>query len=133
VPVLAGLGDQARAAELLAETRQLLSVLPEGAGAQLARLDQLERRVAGRSRLNGHGGLGGPGGLSGHDGPAEQLTEREQAVLRLLTGTLSLREIASVLYVSPNTVKTHTQAIYRKLGVTGRKDAVAEGRRLGLL
>ena len=55
------------------------------------------------------------------------------AVLRLLTGTLSLREIASLMQVSPNTVKTHTQAVYRKLGVSGRQDAVAKGRRLGLL
>jgi LuxR family maltose regulon positive regulatory protein len=75
----------------------------------------------------------GPGRLSLHPGLAEPLTGREHAVLRLLTGTLSLREIANVMYVSPNTVKTHTQAVYRKLGVSGRKDAVAEGRRLGLL
>ena len=54
-------------------------------------------------------------------------------MLRLLTGTLSLREIASTMDVSPNTVKTHTQAVYRKLRVSGRQDAVAEGRRLGLL
>ncbi len=77
--------------------------------------------------------MNGQSGLSPWTGPAEPLTGREQAVLRLLTGTLSLREIGTVMYVSPNTVKTHTQAIYRKLRVSGRKDAVAEGRRLGLL
>ena len=63
---------------------------------------------------------------------AEPLTEREAAVLRLLGGTLSLREIGNELYVSANTVKTHTQAIYRKLGVSTRHEAVAQGKRLGL-
>ncbi len=57
----------------------------------------------------------------------------EVAVLRLLRGTLSLREISVELYVSPNTVKTHAQAIYRKLGVSTRHDAVARGREAGVL
>ena len=126
-PVLAGLGDHDAAAALAAETRELLTALPDGAGAQLARLEAVERQPGSRPRLNGQRG---PSPLAG---PAEPLTGREQAVLRLLTGTLSLREIANVMYVSPNTVKTHTQAIYRKLGVSGRPDAVARGRDLGLL
>jgi LuxR family transcriptional regulator, maltose regulon positive regulatory protein len=54
-------------------------------------------------------------------------------VLRLLRGSLSLREIGLELYVSPNTIKTHTQAIYRKLGVSTRHDAVAQGRQAGIL
>jgi len=132
-PVLADLGDHDGAAALVAETRELLAALPDGAGAQLARLDAVDRRVGGRLPLNGRMAAAGPGRLSLHPGLAEPLTGREHAVLRLLTGTLSLREIANVMYVSPNTVKTHTQAVYRKLGVSGRKDAVAEGRRLGLL
>jgi len=53
-------------------------------------------------------------------------------VLRMLGGTLSLREIGNELYVSANTVKTHTQAIYRKLGVSSRREAVAHGKRLGI-
>jgi LuxR family maltose regulon positive regulatory protein len=61
------------------------------------------------------------------------LTEREVAVLRLLRGTLSLREIGQELYVSPNTVKSHAQAIYRKFGVSSRQDAVAQGRESGVL
>ena len=132
-PVLADLGEHDKAAALAAEARELLTALPDGAEAQLARLDAVERRVGGRLRLNGPIAAGGRAGLSLHPGLAEPLTGREQAVLRLLTGTLSLREIANVMYVSPNTVKTHTQAVYRKLGVSGRKDAVAKGRRLGLL
>ena len=63
----------------------------------------------------------------------EQLTERELAVLRLLPTKLSQREIAVELYVSPNTVKTHTSAIYRKLGVSDRKSAVQVARDLRLL
>ena len=61
------------------------------------------------------------------------LTERELAVLRMLTGLASAREIADQLYVSHNTVKTQIRSIYRKLGVTTRAEAVARGRELGLL
>jgi LuxR family maltose regulon positive regulatory protein len=61
------------------------------------------------------------------------LTERELAVLRLLTGLASAREIADQLYVSHNTVKTQIKSIYRKLGVATRAEAVARARELGLL
>ena len=63
----------------------------------------------------------------------EELTAREAAVLSLLPGGLSAREIGQELGVSRNTVKTHTKNLYRKLGVTGRREAVARGRELGLL
>ena len=68
-------------------------------------------------------------------GPSQptDLTERELAVLRMLTGLASAREIADQLYVSHNTVKTQIKSIYRKLGVATRADAVARGRELGLL
>jgi LuxR family maltose regulon positive regulatory protein len=61
------------------------------------------------------------------------LSERELAILRLLAGTLSQREIGSELYVSLNTVKSHTRSIFRKLGVSTRAEAVARGRELGYL
>ena len=60
--------------------------------------------------------------------PAEPLSQREDEILRLLNGQLSLREIASELYVSYDTVKTHTRHIYRKLGVSTRQQAVAQAR-----
>jgi LuxR family maltose regulon positive regulatory protein len=60
--------------------------------------------------------------------PAEPLSERESEILRWLNSQLSLREIAGVLYVSYNTVKTHTRHIYRKLGVSTRQQAVARAR-----
>jgi LuxR family maltose regulon positive regulatory protein len=61
------------------------------------------------------------------------LSERELAILRLLAGELSQREIGSQLYVSFNTVKSHTRSIFRKLDVTTRAGAVDRGRELGLL
>lgn len=61
------------------------------------------------------------------------LTERQVRVLRLLRGSLTLPEIATELSLSPNTVKTHTQAIYRKLGVCTREDAVTRGLDQGIL
>jgi LuxR family transcriptional regulator, maltose regulon positive regulatory protein len=63
----------------------------------------------------------------------DELTDRELAVLRYLPTPWSQREIAGELYVSLNTVKTHCKAIYRKLGVDGRKAAVHAARRHGLL
>jgi LuxR family maltose regulon positive regulatory protein len=64
---------------------------------------------------------------------AAPLTERELAVLRLLPTRLSTREIGRELYVSPNTVRSHVQAIYRKLQVNSRAEAVTQARQLGLL
>jgi LuxR family maltose regulon positive regulatory protein len=63
----------------------------------------------------------------------EALTDRELVVLRLLATTLSQPEIAQELYVSVNTVRTHIQGIYRKLGVASRKEAVAAAREQELL
>jgi LuxR family maltose regulon positive regulatory protein len=64
---------------------------------------------------------------------ATPLTKRERAVLRQLPTRLSNREIGRELYVSINTVRSQIQAIYRKLGVTSRAEAVARARHLHLL
>ena len=61
------------------------------------------------------------------------LTERELEVLRLLASQLSQPEIASALYVSINTLKTHTRAIYQKLGVSARHSAIEQARLRNLL
>ena len=61
------------------------------------------------------------------------LTDRELAVLRLLPTRLSQPEIAQELYVSVNTVRTHIQGIYRKLGVASREEAISHARELDLL
>jgi LuxR family transcriptional regulator, maltose regulon positive regulatory protein len=63
----------------------------------------------------------------------EHLTEREHTVLRYLPSLMTYEEIASDLYVSLNTVKTHAYGIFRKLGVTGRREAVRSARELHLL
>ena len=54
-------------------------------------------------------------------------------MLRLLQGSLTVGEISAQLYLSTNTVKTHAQAVYRKLGVHSRTDAVAAARRRKLV
>ena len=67
------------------------------------------------------------------DGLVEPLSDREITVLRYLSSRLTAPDIASALYISGNTVRSHVKAIYRKLGVNSRTDAVARGRELGLL
>jgi anti-anti-sigma factor len=61
------------------------------------------------------------------------LTKRELTVLRLLPTQLSTREIGRELYVSVATIRSHVQAIYRKLEVATRAEAVAHARELGLI
>ena len=67
------------------------------------------------------------------DRPFEPLSERETTVLRFLPTMMSNQEIASELFVSVNTLKTHLKQIYRKLDVASRRDAVERGRAMGLL
>jgi LuxR family transcriptional regulator, maltose regulon positive regulatory protein len=70
------------------------------------------------------------------DGPQplpEPLRESETRVLRYLPTNLTAPEIASELYISPNTVKTHIRNLYVKLGATRRAEAVDRARELGLL
>lgn len=61
------------------------------------------------------------------------LTMAELRILRFLPTHQSFREIGMRLHISTNTVKTHARAIYRKLGVTSRSEAVVRARQLGLL
>lgn len=112
----------AAARRLLTRVRGMLEALPDP-GAGLTRLEQTERTLrlkAVRARETAAA-------------PYWELSERELAVLRLLESRLSQREIAAELYVSFNTVKTHTRSIFRKLGVASRVDAVDRARELGLL
>jgi LuxR family transcriptional regulator, maltose regulon positive regulatory protein len=64
---------------------------------------------------------------------AEPLTARERDVLRHAAGMLSTAEIASEMYLSINTVKTHLKNIYRKLAATSRGQAVRRARQLELV
>ncbi|WP_205698329.1 LuxR family transcriptional regulator [Conexibacter sp. SYSU D00693] len=64
---------------------------------------------------------------------ADDLSGREVEVLRALAATGSLREVAERLFISRNTIKTHTRALYAKLGVGSREGAIRRARELGLL
>ncbi len=61
------------------------------------------------------------------------LTPREHEILGLIAEGLSNREIGARLFVSENTVKTHSARLFEKLGASRRTQAVQEGRRLGLI
>jgi LuxR family maltose regulon positive regulatory protein len=64
---------------------------------------------------------------------ADPLSDRELDVLRLLAGELTGPEIARHLFVSLNTLRTHTKRIFTKLDVNNRSAAIRRGRELGLL
>jgi LuxR family maltose regulon positive regulatory protein len=111
-------GDRAGAAASLAEAKNLLAGHAHGTGA-------LAARIGAADRLLHRASLRGP--------LTDPLTEREEAVLRLLRGPLSVPEIGRELHLSPNTIKTHMRAIYRKLGVGTRHDAIKQARLMGLV
>ena len=108
------------------------------------------RRQRPRARAKGDRGVSRSGAATGdrrhrragpHHGSSEcrkrhiveEPSAAELAVLRCLAAGLSRREIGAQLYISLNTVKTHTRELYRKLGATSRADAVARAEALGLL
>jgi LuxR family maltose regulon positive regulatory protein len=108
-------------ADLLAEARRQLLLCPApgpAVAAWLATEERAARPLRARSAAQ----------------PSEEpLTDRELGILRLLAGTASQRQLAEALFVSPNTLKTHLRAIYRKLGVGSRAEAVVRARDLGLI
>ena len=61
------------------------------------------------------------------------LSDREQEVLSLIATGSTNKEIAGKLHLSPHTVKEHTSAIYRKLGVRNRAEATRQAQRLKIL
>ena len=61
------------------------------------------------------------------------ITRRELEILELIAGGLSNREIAEKLFVSENTVKTHSSRLFDKLGAKRRTQAVQLGKELGLI
>jgi DNA-binding NarL/FixJ family response regulator len=67
------------------------------------------------------------------DRRAETLTGREIEIIQLLAFGHTNRDIAGKLYISPDTVKTHLEHIYQKLGATDRTAAVAEAMRRRLI
>jgi two-component system nitrate/nitrite response regulator NarL len=65
--------------------------------------------------------------------PRPVLSPREMEVLRGFARGLSIPELGREMFLGASTVKTHTQRLYQKLGVSDRAAAVAEGMRQGLL
>jgi ATP/maltotriose-dependent transcriptional regulator MalT len=97
-----------------------VDALPD-TGRLPALLGEVQREVdLARSRANGGEVL-------------QQPSDAELLVLRLLASDLSTREIGQELLLSPNTVRTHTRVLYRKLGVNSRAAAVARASALGLV
>jgi len=112
------LGDLAGAKTLMQEIDELLSRRP-GLGTLADEAHAL------RTRLATQRAQGVPA--------ASALTAAELRLLPMLSTHLSLPEIASELFLSPNTVKSQAVSIYRKLGVASRSQAVARSRELTLL
>lgn len=67
------------------------------------------------------------------DTPAASLSPRERDVLELIATGATNAEIAATLHLSPHTVKEHASAVYRKLEVRNRAEAVQRAQRLGLV
>lgn len=117
------MGDAARAKQLLAVVEQDLA--PLGVGGILDdRLAVAKRQL----RLQQT-----PIRRRTFAEPVEALTDREMALLRMLPGDLTQRELGNALHMSFNTVKTYNRQIYRKLGVSSRDDAIAAAQAAGLL
>ena len=115
--------NPASARRLIARARAILQDLSAADATTRARVERAERVLELRPRRRN----------IGEPAPYWELSERELTVLRLLSSKLTWREIASELYVSLNTVKTHGRSIFRKLGVASRPEAVTRARELGLL
>jgi LuxR family maltose regulon positive regulatory protein len=118
-PVRASTGDPDGARSAVREAGQTLSACPSPAALAHVVADA-ERRLRGKAA---HSAALADDGLS----------SRELEVLRLLPSEMSFREIGNALFISHNTVKTHTSRIYRKLGADTRAEAVARARELRLL
>jgi LuxR family maltose regulon positive regulatory protein len=112
------LADPAGARTLLREADEILNRRP-GLGALVTEAQALRARIAVER---------GPGGSG-----ASSLTAAELRVLPLLATHLSYPEIAAELFVSPNTIKSQTYSIFRKLGASSRNEAVTRSRELALL
>jgi LuxR family transcriptional regulator, maltose regulon positive regulatory protein len=104
----------------LASARAAIRELGEG-GRLRALADDVEAEIVEAVSRAGSGEL------------LEPPSTAELAVLRLLATDLTAPEIAAQLYLSANTVRSHTRVLYRKLGVRTRADAVGRASRLGLL
>jgi DNA-binding CsgD family transcriptional regulator len=75
----------------------------------------------------------GPFALNGEKLKELGITRRELEILELIANGMSNREIAEKLFVSENTVKTHSSRLFDKLSAKRRTQAVQIGKELGLI
>jgi LuxR family maltose regulon positive regulatory protein len=71
--------------------------------------------------------------MQGLPGGGTSLSAAELRIVPLLASHLTLQEIADRLFLSRHTVKTHSIAVYRKLGVSSRREAIGRLQEMGLL
>jgi LuxR family transcriptional regulator, maltose regulon positive regulatory protein len=117
VRVLQLFGDPGAATDALAEARAIAEACPDpGILAKRLRALELELEPA-RPRTS----------------TSLALSRQELRVLRLLGGPLSERDIGRELWLSHNTIHSHTRSIYRKLGVSSRSEAVRQAREQRLI
>ena len=115
--VLLAVADPAGARSMLREIDEILRRRPD-LGTLVTRVDNLRNQLAMM-----------PAGTAG----VSTLSPAELRLLPYFQTHMTHQEMAQRLYISLNTVRTETQSIYRKLGVSSRAGAVEEARRLGLL
>ncbi|MEV0680037.1 LuxR C-terminal-related transcriptional regulator [Actinosynnema sp. NPDC050436] len=129
-------GDRHRAHEALAKALALaepLGVVRPFVDAGTPVRDLLGVGVGRFGRLDRFAGSVMPALPAQASGHVDPLTNRELDLLVELPSMRTTEEIADSMYVSVNTVKTHLRGIYRKLGVSQRRDAVVVARQRGLL
>ena len=116
-PVWRGVRGTAAGRACIAEARELLDACPDP-GMLRDRLESIARSLTpAYRRIEG----------------ASELTEREREVLRYLAEGMPKRDIGAALFLSYNTIHSHTKSIYQKLRVSSRQAAVEKARELGAL
>jgi len=75
----------------------------------------------------------GPFTLDGEKVKELGITPREHEILGLIAQGLSNREIGEKLFLSENTVKTHSSRLFEKMSVSRRTQAAQKGKELGLI
>jgi LuxR family maltose regulon positive regulatory protein len=118
--------DEGRPMAALLRQGHAHGMLPHVMATLLAAFDGQEPGSTAQPTVRAPTSAGGPS-------VAEPLTERERDVLRLLAAGRSNPEIARILYVEVNTVKTHVKSLFGKLGVHSRVQAAQRAQELGLL
>jgi LuxR family maltose regulon positive regulatory protein len=116
-PVWRGVHGTAAGRACIAEARELLDGCADP-GMLRVRLESVARSLTpAYRRIDG----------------ASELTEREREVLRYLAEGMPKRDIGAALFLSYNTIHSHTKSIYQKLRVSSRQAAVEKARELGAL